>query len=48
MIKAIKRMLQKYNDLSKKAEYVNIAQVKNDLYELLMESRLLRIPKKNR
>lgn len=46
MIKELKLMLKKYQDMQKKgSEYVSIDQVTNDLYRLQQDARLKRIPK---
>ena len=48
MIKELKAALKKYEEMSRNSEYVSIAQVKNDLFRLMMEARLKRIPKSER
>lgn len=48
MIKDIKRLQKKYENISKHSEYVNIAEVLSDLYHLLCGARLKRISKDER
>ena len=48
MIKDIKRVKKKYEQMRKTAEYVDIGQVIGDLHQLIMECRLRRIPKSER
>ena len=48
MIKEILALMEKYKDMSRRSEYVSIGQVTNDLYQLSMEARLKRIPKRLR
>ena len=48
MIKEIKKVQDKYQKMMKTSEYVAIGQVVNDLYELIMEAKIKRIPKNER
>ena len=48
MIKEIKKVQDKYQKMMKTSEYVAIGQVVNDLYQLVTEARLKRIPKDER
>ena len=49
MIKEIQRLLDQYKYMAKQgAEYVSVGQVTNDLYQLLQQCRLRRIPKNER
>jgi hypothetical protein len=48
MIKDIREVKEKYDALRRNAEYVDIGQVINDLYQLMQTARLKRIPKKER
>lgn len=45
MIKEIKKVQDKYQQMMKTSEYVSIGQVVNDLYQLIQEARIKRIPK---
>ena len=48
MIREIKTLCAKYQEMQNKSEYVSIGQVVNDLYRLLGDARLKRIPKDER
>lgn len=49
MIREIKKIQDKYIQLQKKNfEYVSIDEVTNDLYQLMREIRLKRLPKSER
>ena len=48
MLTEIKELQEKYRRLSKTAEYVAIGDVIADLYYLMRECRLKRIPKRDR
>ena len=48
MIKELKQLQKKYGDLTKRAEYVSTYEVAIDLYRLIQECRLKRIPKDKR
>lgn len=49
MIKEIRAVQKKYEQLQKQnVEYANIAEVVNDLYRLVRDARLKRIPKNER
>ena len=48
MIKELKKMSKKYQDMAKQSEYVSIGQVINDLYQLIGDARIKRLPKKER
>lgn len=48
MITEIKRLEAKYQSIAKHSEYVNVSEILTDLYRLLMEARLKRIPKDQR
>ena len=48
MIKEIKLLRKKYNEILKKSEYISIQEVITDLYRLEMEARIKRIPKNKR
>jgi hypothetical protein len=49
MIREIKKIQEKYIRLQKKnIEYVSIGEVTNDLYQLIREIRLKRLPKLER
>jgi len=45
MIKEIKALLKKYTSLQGRTEYVSTHEVSDDLYQLLRDCRLKRIPK---
>lgn len=48
MIKIIKQIKKKYQNIGKNSEYVPVGQVINDLHYLEREARLKRIPKSER
>ena len=48
MIKELKVMQKKYQEMSKGSEYVSLGQVVNDLHYLIVEARLKRLPKNER
>ena len=48
MIKEIRKLREKYKEMSKNSEYVSIGQVENDLYQLESEARIKRLPKNER
>jgi hypothetical protein len=48
MIKDIKKLLEKYKDIGKRHEYIFVGHVVDDLYQLLREARIKRIPKRLR
>ena len=48
MLKEIKRVLEKYQQIAMQSEYVNIAEVTSDLYMLIKECRIKRLPKSER
>ena len=45
MIREINKVFLKYKEISKKSEYVSVGEVTNDLYQLLQECRIKRMPK---
>lgn len=47
-MKEVKILLDKYQEMSKKSEYVSLGQVVNDLHGLLQELRIKRLPKDER
>jgi hypothetical protein len=49
MIREIKRIQEKYIQLQKQnIEYVSICDITNDLYQLIREIRIKRLPKSER
>jgi hypothetical protein len=48
MIKELKAVKKKYEQLQRTSEYVDIGQVVNDLYYLIQDQRLKRIPRDER
>lgn len=49
MIKEIKHLIKKYQDIAKNgAEIVYITEIMNDLYQLIGQARIKRLPKKDR
>jgi hypothetical protein len=48
MIKELQELLKKYQQLQKTSEYVSIDQVTNDLYYMIQDQRLKRLPKDQR
>jgi hypothetical protein len=48
MITEIKELLEKYKDILKKADYVSTNEVVCDLYNLIRECRIKRLPKNER
>ena len=47
-MKEAKQLLKKYMEMSKKSEYVSIAQIVNDLHWLIQDFRIKRLPKDQR
>jgi len=48
MIAELKQMMEKYQRLSRKTDYVSSHEVAGDFYRLIQEARLKRIPKNER
>ena len=48
MIKEITEVFDKYQRLSKVSDYVSTREVASDIYSLILEARLKRIPKDQR
>jgi len=48
MITELKKILKKYSDLSGHTDYVSTHEVKEDIYQLIRDARLKRIPKDER
>ena len=48
MVTEIKAVLEKYQRIQKTSEYISIGEVVNDLYHLLQDARLKRLPKHKR
>ncbi len=48
MITELKKILKKYDDLSGRTDYVSTHEVKEDIYQLIREARIKRIPKNER
>ena len=45
MIKEIMVLKKKYQEIAKHSEYVSVGEVVNDLYNLMQDIRLKRVPK---
>ena len=48
MIKELKQVLEKYKRIKKTSEYVSVAEVVNDVYALIQDQRIKRLPQKER
>ncbi len=48
MIRELKKKIAKYMEIGKRSEYVNVAEIINDLSYLLREARIKRLPKDER
>lgn len=44
----VTQMIKKYTEISKSSEYISIAEVINDLWQIKREQQAQRIPKKDR
>ncbi len=48
MIKEIKIKIKKYEEIGKRSELIPVSVILNDLYYLLTEARIKRLPKNER
>ena len=48
MIKEIKILIEKYKQILKNSDYVSVVEVGQDLYNLLGDARIKRLPKNER
>lgn len=48
MIKAIRKLRDKYRKIAKHSEYVAVGDILSDLYHLEQDFRIMRIPKSER